>query len=87
MYVHAGNNRIIRIRSIVGIFDMDTATVAYPTREYLKKAEKDGRMVNIKEEIPKSFIVTAGDNGEDKVYVSQISTQALAGRINSGIKE
>lgn len=87
MYVHAGNNRLIRTRSIIGIFDMDTATIAHPTREYLKNAEKNGRMVNIKEEIPKSFIVTVDDENEDTVYISQISTQALAGRIYAGIKE
>ena len=82
MYVHAGNNRIIRTREIIGIFDMDTATMQPATREYLRAAEKDGRMINIKEEIPKSFIITSEKNG-DKVYVSQISTSALLGRINS----
>ena len=82
MYVHAGNNRIIRTREIVGIFDMDTATMQTATREYLRAAEKDGRMINIKEEIPKSFIITSEKSG-DKVYVSQISTSALLGRINS----
>lgn len=87
MYVHAGNNRIIRKREIIGIFDMDTATVASITRDYLRKAERSGEMVNIKEEIPKSFIVTINASGQDKVYVSQISTSALAGRICTGIKE
>ena len=87
MYVHAGNNRIIRTRDIIGIFDMDTATIGTATREYLRKAEKDDRMINIKEEIPKSFIVVSDDKQTDKVYVSQISTSALIGRISSGIKE
>ena len=87
MYVHAGNNRIIRTREIVGIFDMDTATMGNATREYLRTAERGGRMVNIKEEIPKSFIVTSERDGEDTVYVSQISTAALIGRISAGIKE
>lgn len=82
MYVHAGNNRIIRTREIIGIFDMDTATMETATREYLRAAEKDGRMINIKEEIPKSFIV-ASEGESDRVYVSQISTAALLGRINS----
>ncbi len=87
MYVHAGNNRIIRTKNIIGIFDMDTATMTGTTRDYLRNAEKSGEMVNIKEEIPKSFIVTVNDDGEDTVYVSQISTSALAGRIAGGIKE
>ncbi len=87
MYVHAGNNRIIRKKDIIGIFDMDTATMESATREYLRLAEKDGRMINIKEEIPKSFIVARHQINKDTVYVSQISTSALLGRIKSGIKE
>lgn len=87
MYVHAGNNRLIRTREIIGIFDMDTATMAQATRDYLRNAEKKGRMINIKEEIPKSFTVTVDESGNDEVYVSQISTSALVGRIYQGIKD
>ncbi len=87
MYVHAGNNRIIRKKDIIGIFDMDTATMEDATCEYLRAAEKDGNMVNIKEEIPKSFIVARHNEKNDTVYVSQISTPALLGRIKAGIKE
>ena len=44
--------------------------------EMIEKAEREGRLVNIREDIPKSFVLT-----EDKcVYVSQISPAALAGR-------
>ena len=78
MYVHAGNSRIIRTKSIIGIFDMDTATMAPATREFLK----DGRLVNIREELPKSCIVTE-DPGK-KVYVSQLSVGALIGRSREG---
>lgn len=87
MYTHAGNNRIIRTKEIIGIFDMDTATMSQATRDYLRAAEKDGRMVNIKEEIPKSFIVTEKEDGRDTVWVSQISTSALLGRVKAGIGE
>ena len=87
MYTHAGNNRIIRTREIIGIFDMDTATMSQATRDYLRSAEKDGRMVNIKEEIPKSFIVTKAAGKQDTVWVSQISTSALLGRVKAGIGE
>lgn len=84
MYVHAGNNRIIRTRNIIGIFDMDSATMTSATRDFLKKAEKEGRMITVKEDIPKSFIVTSD---EDKIYISQISSTALTGRVDSGIGE
>lgn len=81
MYVHAGNSRIIRTKSIIGIFDMDTATMAPATRSFLRKSENDGKLVNIKEELPKSFILTTEN---DKVYVSQLSVGALIGRSKDG---
>ncbi len=84
MYVHAGNNRIIRTRDIIGIFDMDSATMTSASRDFLKKAEKEGRMITVKEDIPKSFIVTSD---EDKIYISQISSTALTGRVNGGFGE
>lgn len=83
MYVHAGGNTIVRTRDIIGIFDMDTATMAPITRNYLKSAEKGGRMINIKNDIPKAFIVVKKKKEEDRVIISQISTSTLKSRINS----
>ena len=40
MYLHAGNNKIIRTKSIIGIFDMDNATMGADTRAFLKATEK-----------------------------------------------
>lgn len=77
MYLHAGNNKNLRLKEIIGIFDMDTATVSQKTREFLRHAEKEGNTEALFEEVPKSFIVT-----EDKIYFSQISTSALIGRVD-----
>lgn len=98
MYIHAGNSRTVRTRDVVGIFDMDRATMAPATREYLRAAERGGSLINVKEDIPKSFIVvkpqkkrTAAKNKpdiinfRDTVYVSQISPSALVGR--AGLNE
>ena len=76
MYIHAGNNRMIRTRTIIGVFDMDTATMTGATRDFLRKAERSGRMINVNDDIPKSFVLTE----DGSVYVSQISTAALVGR-------
>ena len=76
MYLHAGNNYMIRTRTIIGVFDMDTATMTGATRGFLQSAERSGRMVNANEDIPKSFILTE----DGSVYTSQISTAALVGR-------
>ncbi len=78
MYLHIGNNKMIKTGGIIGIFDMDTSTVSQISRDFLRKTEKEGRLEISNEEIPKSFVLT-----DDKVYTSQISPSRLSGRINS----
>lgn len=77
MFLHAGNNKNLRLKNIIGIFDMDTATVSQDTKKFLKGREKSSMTEALFEEVPKSFILTS----DGKVYFSQISTQALIGRV------
>ena len=79
MYLHVGNNKNIRERDIIGIFDMDNSTVSPFTRKYLADSEKENRLISASGEIPKSFIVYK-ENGIIKVCISQISTSSLLGR-------
>ena len=41
MYLHVGNNKNIRTKDIIGIFDMDNSTVSQITRKYLGTMQKD----------------------------------------------
>ncbi|MBQ8550637.1 MAG: DUF370 domain-containing protein [Clostridia bacterium] len=79
MYLHVGKDIILKTEDIVGIFDLDTATVGKSTRNYLAKSEKNGEVINVTTELPKSFIVCNHD-GQKKVYISQISTATLEKR-------
>ena len=76
MYLHIGSSHTLRRREIVGIFDLDTASVSAVTKEFLKKAENEKRTVTATEDLPKSFLVTE----DGKVYFSQISSGTLNGR-------
>ncbi len=80
MYLHVGNNKNIRIKDIIGIFDADTATISTVTRKYLTSAEREHLVLSAKDEIPKSFILYR-ENGKFMICFSQISTSALCGRI------
>ena len=79
MFLHIGNNKNIRERDIIGIFDADTATVASVTRKFLSVAGKRGEVEAANEEIPKSFILYRKKEGYG-ICFSQISTSALVGR-------
>ncbi len=73
-------DKVITFDEIIGIFDLDTTTVSKRTRDYLAKAEKAGIVENVCYDIPKSFIVCRDKNGNEKVYISQISSTTLLKR-------
>ena len=79
MYLHAGNGRTIRQRDIIGIFDMDNTTVSPQTRNFLAKAQKDGIIIDVAEDLPKSFIITES-GGKTCVYISSLASRTLYGR-------
>ncbi|MBR0326595.1 MAG: hypothetical protein IIX09_02205, partial [Clostridia bacterium] len=63
MYLHAGNNKILRSSRIIGIFDLDTSSRGDDTKEYLRAAEKNGLAESAAEELPKSFILYEDEDG------------------------
>ena len=77
MYLHMGQDFIVREQEIIGIFDIDTTSTGNRTREFLERAENEGAVVSMSNDIPKSFIVT--DFPYETVYLSPISSAALAG--------
>ena len=88
MYLHVGNNKNIRIKSIIGIFDADTATVSAVTKKYLSAAEREKSVLFASEELPKSFLLYKDSEGRFAICFSQLSTASLAGRMEgSGKRE
>ncbi|MBQ9784396.1 MAG: DUF370 domain-containing protein [Clostridia bacterium] len=81
MYLHVGNNQNIRTREIVGIFDADTATVSAVTKKYLSVANSRRAVEFASEEIPKSFVLYKGLDGEYRICFSQLSSASLVGRV------
>lgn len=77
MYLSLGAGKYVRKDELIGIFDLDITSQSYITRKFLNAAEKDGRLINATEDIPKSFAVTANRD----LYLSQPSTATLIKRI------
>ena len=80
MYLHVGQNTVIRTGEIIGIFDMETSTLSQTTRQVLARAEKEGKVVNVSMEMPKSFLLCQNEKGEMTCYITQISTATLLNR-------
>ena len=82
MYLYLGEKTVIDSKNIVGIFDLDTSTISKHTRNLLSQCQKENRVVNVTDELPKSFILYNYD-GEISVYISQISTATLIKRVQN----
>ena len=86
MYLHLGQDTVIRKKDIIGIFDLDTSTVAKNTRSYLSRAEKEKKVVAVSYELPRSFTLCADENGgNEKIYISQLSSLTLEKRAETDI--
>jgi len=79
MYLHLGQNVVAEETDIIGIFDLDNTTGSRITKLFLKNAEKTGNVINVSDELPRSFVVS-GKNNDITVYLSQLSPQTLLKR-------
>ena len=84
MFLHVGNNRNIRTRDVIGIFDMDNATVSAITRKFLNGKQKELLVESVSFDIPKSFILYK-DGDKQRICFSPLSAASLKGRLNSDI--
>ena len=79
MYLHLGQNVVVRTSTVIGIFDIENTSLGKITRQYLAKAQKAERVINVSADLPKSFIVCQEKQGVF-VYLSQISPATLRKR-------
>lgn len=80
MYLHVGNSRNIRTGDVIGIFDMDNATLSAVTRSFLSEHERRLMVEIAAVELPKSFVLFE-ENGICKICFSPISPSALKKRM------
>ena len=79
MYIPIGSDMAVRERSIVGIFDLDNCSYEKKTREFLSKAEANGEVVPVTDELPKSFVLTA-EYGFHRIYLTQFNAATIERR-------
>ncbi len=84
MYLHLGQETVVRASTVVGIFDSDNATLSRHTRDFLNDIQRQGRLVTITDDLFKSFVVCRDENGEDTVYLCQPSAATLRKRWMQG---
>ncbi|KOA20314.1 hypothetical protein CLHOM_13100 [Clostridium homopropionicum DSM 5847] len=79
MFLHLGENVVVPLKDIIGIFDIETTMYSTDTIQFLRMAEEDGFVERISKESAKSFIVAEVDK-KSKIYLSPISSSTLTKR-------
>ncbi len=79
MFLHIGNDVVVRNEDVIAVFDMDNTTVSKQSRSFLSGAQKSGQVTDICEDLPKSYVITSFED-KNKVFISSVSSQTIAKR-------
>ena len=66
--------------SIIGIFDLDNTTWSFRTRRFLERAEQEGRVTAVGDDLPRSFVLVQEGDGPLTIYITALSSAALSAR-------
>jgi len=81
MFLHIGDDLVLREQDIIGIFDFETSTLSKHTKKYLQDKEKKHSTLAVSEQIPKAFVVVQKkEQKEPKVYFTLVSSVTLKKR-------
>lgn len=79
MFLFLGGNVTVDDRSVIGIFNIEECTVSGITNEHLRVRQRQEKIVNVSEDLPKSLVVC-----EDKSYISNVSNLTINKRARKG---
>jgi hypothetical protein len=87
VYLHLGQSVVVPTSSIIGLFDLDNTSASHLTRRFLERAEQQGRVVNVSDDLPKSFVLCQQGDQPPTVYLSQLSAATLLKRAENNLFE
>ena len=75
MFLYLGGDITVYSDDVIGVFDIEECSVSRTTADYLNSCQKKSQIVNISEDMPKSFIIT------DKItYISNVAHSTIVKR-------
>lgn len=79
MVVHIGEDKVIPLKKIIGIFDIDTFLMSNINKKNFDRAKKEGIVEKISDEESKTIVMTRYDD-KDLIFLSPISSLTLLKR-------
>ena len=86
IYLHIGGGVTVKKKDVIGIFDLDSATISKITRKYISENQKKGNIKYEDSDIPRAFVLL-DEGGEYKIKLSRISPTGLNKRFTEDIEE
>ncbi|MGI6715990.1 MAG: extracellular matrix regulator RemB [Eubacteriales bacterium] len=86
MFLHLGKGLSVKEDEVVGIFDMESATLSADTKNFLKEMQKDLKTVSLCDDIPKAFVL-CDDVNTETVYITQLSPETISKRAKNNISD
>lgn len=74
-FLFLGGEVTVRADDVIGIFDIEECSVSRTTVDFLNSSARRLQIVNISDDMPKSFIITS-----DKTYISNVSHNTIRKR-------
>lgn len=84
-YLQLEKGESIDKNDIIGIFDIEIASLSSGTKEIFRRKEEEKGVVSLSNDLPKSFLICDGEYG-DTMYLSGLSTESIKKRLESNIK-
>ena len=80
MYLHLGQSVAVPDDAVIGIFDLDNTSWSFRTRIFLDRAEEEGLVTEVGEDLPRSFVLCQEVGRPPMVYLTQLNAAALRRR-------
>ncbi|MBO4501665.1 MAG: DUF370 domain-containing protein [Clostridia bacterium] len=79
MFIHIGKDQSVEEKDIVGVFDLENATVSKETRRFLSSMQEQMKTVSLCDDLPKTFVL-CDDELSESVYITQLSPAVTLNR-------
>ena len=78
-YIQLEKGESIDKRTVIGIFDIETASMSASTKDLFRRKEDEHGVVSLSNDLPKSFVLCDGEYS-DTIYISGLSTESIKKR-------
>ena len=86
MFLHIGDGFCVAEEELILVLDADTATVPRLTRDFLRKRQDEGLVVDCSGSLPRSLVLCR-KQGQDLLYLSRLTAKTIAERADEKRKE